>query len=195
MMENGTIIIFSPEGLRVEEYRKKYPELDTIPEFKQLKDRTLIFVWYYSNPTSYMVYQYSDKEERALHAAKKAFGDSGAKFGKDFVERKLPDQTKVEEAIRRMEKILPTVRDEARTMVNKCFDDFRDLLDKPFEDFKNKNGDPDITSYMAIRKNVLKELADMVTLVEIGFGVSNTSEKKIDGQKLLEGYLKNKTND
>jgi len=51
-MADEVIIVFSPEGISVDEYRKKYPELETIQEFKPLKSRELVFVWYFSNPTS-----------------------------------------------------------------------------------------------------------------------------------------------
>ena len=193
-MPDSTPIVFSPEGISTEDYKKKYPELDTIQEFKTLKTKELIFVWYYSNPTSYMIYQYPEKKDRALQAWSKAMGTAmqGQNFAEQFLDRRLPNQTKIEEAIRRMEKILPTVRFQAMEMVNKVFNDFKDLLDTPKSEFAKADGSVDYNSYMALRKNVLKELEEMVKLREIGFGISNRDETKIEGQKIIENYLKGK---
>ena len=188
------IIVFNPEGIAPDDYRKKYPELESIPEFKPLKPRELIFVWYYSNQTSFILYQYPEKKDRVLQSASKAFGTpvAGMKFAEDFLNRKLPGQSKIEEAVRRMEKIMPTVRFQAVEMVNHCFKDFQDLLAKPLKDFTKPDGTLDINSYMAIRKSVLKELEDMVRIREVGFGIASNEDKKIDGQSVISHYLKGK---
>lgn len=194
-MADEVIIVFNPEGVLPDDYRKRYPELETIAEFKSIKTRELIFVWYYSNPTSYLLYQFPEKKERVLQSATKAFGTpaNAMTFSESFINRKLPNQSKIEEAIRRMEKILPTVRFQAMEMVNKCFDDLRDLLEKPLTDFTKSDGSVDINSYMAVRKSVLKELEDMVRIREIGFGISSKEDVKIDGQSIIERYLKDKS--
>ena len=193
-MADDVIIVFSPEGLTHEEYKKKYPELDSIPEFKAIKLKELIWVLYYSNPTSFLLYQLPEKKDRALQAATKAFGNANQAitFVEDYFNRRLQNQTKIDEAIRRMEKVLPTVRFQAMEMANKCFDDLNDLLSLPLKKFEKPDGTVDYNAYMAIRKSVLKELKELVELREIGFGITNKEENKIDGHKIVEGYLKNK---
>ena len=192
-MSDEIVVVFNPSGINPDDYKKRYLELDQIPEFKPIKARELVFVFYISNPTSYMVYEFLDRNERIYKAAEKCWSDDGAKtFAKNFVDRKLSNQTKLEEACRRMEKILPTVRYRAQEMLNNIFKSIEDLLKKKETEFTNKAGDPDLNSYMAVRKMALKELPEMVKLAEIGFGIENNESAKITGQFAVSSYLKNK---
>jgi len=192
-MSDEIVVVFNPSGINPDDYKKRYLELDQIPEFKPIKARELVFVFYISNPTSYMVYEFLDRNERIYKAAEKYWSGDGAKtFAKNFVDRKLSNQTKLEEACRRMEKILPTVRYRAQEMLNNIFKSIEDLLKKKETEFTNKAGDPDLNSYMAVRKMALKELPEMVKLAEIGFGIENNESAKITGQFAVSSYLKNK---
>ena len=193
-MSEEIIIVFSPKGINPDDYKKRYLELDQIPEFKQIKARELVFCWFLSNPTSHLVYEYPDREERIDKACEKTWNDSNSakSFARNFKERKLPNQTQLEEACRRMEKILPTVRYRAQEMLNNIFKSIEDLLNKPQSEFTNKAGDPDLNSYMAVRKMALKELPEMVKLAEVGFGIEAKETSKISGQANISNFLKNK---
>lgn len=193
-MPDNSVLIFDPEGVNIGEYRSKYPELRRIKEFAGITDFELVWVWYYSNPTSFFVYRYPKKRERVEAVCKKMYSnEDGAKdFMDKFLGRTLLNQEDIDLAIDRMARIVPDARREAKDMVDKIFSDYKDLLSLPIESYKKRDGETDFSNYLAVRKTITKDLDDIIERVEQGFGMNKMGEITSDGQANLEEYHKNK---
>ena len=162
------ILIFSPEKINIGEYRDKYPELKTIKEFQPLSNFELVFIWYYCNPTSYYVYQYTNEVERAKAICDKMYEkkESGDLFYEKFVNRTLMNQEDWDSAIERMSRVRPEARRDAKTMLDKIFKDYQDLLDLKLSAFEKKDGSTDYNQYLSIRKTITKDMEEIIEKVE-----------------------------
>jgi len=187
--------IFNPEGLKPQEYRTKYPELKTIQEFSPLSDRDLVFVWYYSNPTSDIYNKHLPRNEKAYAAARETFKDvvDADRYAMGFVDGALKNQDDINIAIERMVRVRPDVRYEASEMVKDMFKDYKELLEKPLSDFCSSTGVIDHIAYLNVRKTIMKDLPDIIKKVEDGFGTDKDEKVVAMGQDLISSYLKNKT--
>ncbi len=188
------LLIFDPEGVNIGEYRNKYPELKRIKEFQNLTDFELVWIWYYSNPTSFYVYRYPKKRDRVEAVCKKMYADEDSQQGflDKFMSRTLLNQEELDLAIDRMGRIIPDARREAKAMVDKIFTDYKDLLALPLEKYAKNNGETDFNNYLAVRKTITKDLDDIIERVEQGFGIHKIGQITADGQANLEEYHKNK---
>ena len=189
--ENDVITIFDPNGIKPENYKKTYPELATIPEFDDIRSIDLIFVWYIANPTSYLYWNYPDSMKgRVKEAIKVVFGNDPPKeYVNQWLELKF--SPKLNQAIERMRKFRPDVRQEARDMVDNVFKDFQEVLNMKMTSFVKANGEIDPTAYVSSRKAILKELPEIIKVREMGFGVNSTNDKKKDeeiGQRIIQRY-------
>ena len=188
---NETIYIFNPEGIKAENYKKTYPELATIPEFDDIRSIDLQFIWYIANPTSYLYWNYPDDMRGRVRAALKEtyINNPPKEYVNDWLELKF--SPKINQAIERMRKFRPDVRQEARDMVDNVFKDFQKVLNMNMSDFKNGKGELDPSAYVSSRKAILKELPEIIKIREMGFGVTTTGDKRKEdavGQKIIENY-------
>jgi hypothetical protein len=94
------ITLFDPTGIKPDDYRHKYPELDRASEFAELPARALIFVWFYANPTSPLVLDIQDEYERVKEALKKS-GFNPSKIERERMEN-LQFDDKFATAIKKM---------------------------------------------------------------------------------------------
>ena len=201
---SDNLLIYNPEGISIGEYRNKYPELKTIPEFQPLADFELIIVWYFSNPTSFYVYKYQNRNERMKAIVKEVYDDKekGASFLNRFQMRTLNNQEDWDLAILRMGKIIPDARVKAREMTETIFNDYQMLLQLPLSEFttgdkidKDGNtfkGKTDYNQYLAVRKTVIGNLPELIEKVECGFGINKVGEMTTEGQSIIEEFHKNK---
>lgn len=118
-----------------------YPDLKSIPEFKDLKSDELLFTWYLGIPNSPVDHDW-DEKIRYTTAASKCFNDPVKR--KKFASFDIPEEIKV--AIRRWSKFEPEARSAAKNAIQKIFHNFMKLADVDVEkDFQTTrevgNGD------------------------------------------------------
>lgn len=184
------IRIFDPTGIKAEDYRFKYPELDRTPEFSELSPRALIFVWWYANPTSDLVLNIHDPYERAEEALKKAqFNPSKAEKDKIL---KLQFDSNMAVAVKRMEAFDPGARFKSYMMVRNIFVHYNDIIQRGPEAYqiveikKGKDGEEtgnvtytDYKRYVDVSAKIAEELPGLLKKIEEGFGVLNLAGDEI----------------
>jgi hypothetical protein len=193
-MSSDNVLIYDPEGIAIGEYRTKYPDLKGIPEFQNLSDFELVMVWYFINPTSFYVYKYPNKRDRIKEICKKMYAEfrDAKNYSDKFINRNLLNQDDIDEAVIRMGRIIPDARLKAKQMADKIFDDYKPLLELPIDSFKKAGGETDYSQYLAVRKQITKDIEDIIQKVECGYGINRVGEISTDGQSIIEDYHKNK---
>lgn len=174
------IRLFDPTGIKVEDYRYKYPELDRTPEFTPIAPRTLIFIWWYANPTSPLVLDIHDPYERVAEALVRA-SFNPSKIEKDkFL--KLQFDSDMAVAIKRMENFDPGARFKSYLMIRDIFKQYQDIINKGPEAFETSEGSGDDTRkytdykrYVDISAKIAEELPGLLKKLEEGFGIINIS--------------------
>lgn len=179
------IRIFDPQGVKPEDYRNRYPELTRTTEFDNIPPKGLIFVWWYSNPTSPLVLYTPDDYERAEEALKK----SGFNPGKVERERmlKLQWDSAFAEAIKKMSSFDPDARFKAYMMIKSIFDHFQALIEKGPEAFQTTEGEgdkivkyTDYKRYVDVAAKVADELPGLLTKLEEGFAIVTVAGEDVE---------------
>jgi hypothetical protein len=178
------IKIFSPQGIKPEDYRHRFPELERTKEFDNLPSRQLIFIWWYANQSSPLVLDEHDNYERV----KGALARSGFNPGKVERERLLSLQfdSAMASAIKRMSEFDPGARFKSYLMVKKIFDQYQFIVDQGPEAFKESTTkgegenkiiteEVDYKKYVDISAKIAGELPELLVRLEEGFAVVNVS--------------------
>ena len=188
------IRIFNAENISVGQYRKAYPELDTMIEFEPLREDELMVVWWFANETSPLV-EIEDIGERIKLAAAKVYNDTdiAESFAKNYIEGVLTNQDIIDEAIERMKQVNPAARARAYGMVEKMFSQYEEALDKDMSEFKKADGSLDSAAFVRVRQIIRSELPKLVEQIETGFGTHKNKEvKDRAGHQNIDSFLKNK---
>jgi hypothetical protein len=198
------ITTFDPRGVKPDDYRHRFPELERTKEFDNLPSRQLIFIWWYANQSSPLVIDVHDNYERV----KEALAKSGFNPGKVEKERLLSLQFDSASAIaiERMSKFDPGARFKSYCMVKKIFDQYQFIVDQGPEAFKESTtkgeGDKAVTTeeidykkYVDISAKVANELPNLLVKLEEGFAVVNVSgeEVKEDESTALRDWQQKKS--
>jgi len=182
------ITIFDPRGIKSDDYRHRFPELERTKEFDNLTSRHLIFIWWYANQSSPLVLEEHDNYERV----KEALSRSGFNPSKVEKERLLSLQfdSATAVAIKRMSEFDPGARFKSYLMVKKIFDQYQFIIDQGPEAFKESTtkgeGDKAVTTieidykkYVDISAKVANEITNLLVKLEEGFAVVNVSGEEI----------------
>ena len=182
------ITIFDPRGIKPDDYRHRFPELERTKEFDNLPSRQLIFIWWYSCQTSPLVLEEHDNYERV----KEALNRSGFNPGKVEKERILSLQfdSAMASAIKRMAEFDPGARFKSYLMVKKIFDEYQHILDRGPDAFKETvtkgegekavvTEEIDYKKYVDISAKISGELSGLLVKLEEGFAVVNVSGEEI----------------
>ncbi len=194
--------IFSPVGIKPEEYKIKYPELKRVPEFDNLPVKTLIFVWWYSSPTSPIVNK--DKKKKAQEALTKSGWSPGKKEQEDIESLRFPENIAL--AIDKMGAIDEGARYKAYKMVHRILHEFGEIIETGIDGFKNKvvegKGEErvetevtDVFRYVQTASKIADTLGSLINAAEEGFGVSikgEGEEDDIDGSAFDSSYFENR---
>lgn len=180
--------IFNPENIEIGNYRDCYPDLNTIPEFTNINNDLLVFVWYYANPQSDFVKLPQDERLRKSAYMVWQNEEDAKTFIRQYIDCTHKDLDYINVAIERMARIRFDVRYKASLLVNQIFDDYQELMKKKADEFLKSNGEVDYNGYFAIRKNILSALDDVISKTENGFGTKNKEDNQLDGQSLLEEF-------
>jgi hypothetical protein len=182
------IQIFSPLGIKAEDYRHRFPELERESSFDGLSAKALIFVWHYANKTSDLVLYTHDDYERVQEALKR----SGFNPGKTEKERILSLQfdSQMAIAIKRMASFDPGARFKAYMMIKKIYDQYQFIVDQGPEAFQEEitkgegenkvvTKETDYKKYVDISAKIAGELPGLLTKLEEGFAIVNVSGDEI----------------
>lgn len=186
------VTLFYPKTGR--DLRIQYPELRSIPEFARLKSaKEMLFVWYWSNPTSPIDIDLPYKQRLDL-----CFENSGWKPSEEivraFYENVWPESTKT--ACSRMEKFETEMRNQARKVYKKIFANFSKFAEVNDSDFKVVGEDNEEHIDFAARKQyveyatkIAQEMPDILKKMEEGFGTDDPAEIK-STEKAIETWHK-----
>jgi hypothetical protein len=184
------IRIFDPTGVKADDYRHRFPELERTVEFDGLSSRQLIFIWWYANQSSPLVLYTHDNYERI----KEALARSGFNPGKVEKERLLSLQfdSATAVAIKRMSEFDPGARFQAYKMIRKIYDQYQFIIDQGPDAFQEETTkgegenkvvtkETDYKKYVDISAKIAGELSGLLAKLEEGFAVVN-----ITGEEMKE---------
>lgn len=179
------IRIFDPTGIKAEDYRHKYPELDRTPEFSDLLAKALIFVWWYANPTSPLVLGIPDDYERVKEALRVSTY-TPSKTEKEGILR-LQFSSSMAVAIKRMSEYEPGARFKGYKMIRTIFDHYESLIDQGPAAFTTTEGSgekavtyTDYPRYVTTSAKIAEEIPSLLARLEEGFGIVDISGEQKD---------------
>jgi hypothetical protein len=178
------IRLFDPQGIKPDDYRHKYPELERTDEYNDLSARALIFVWWYANPTSPLVIGIVDEYERVEEAMKKA-GYNPAKVEKENI-LKLQFDSTMAAAIKKMGEYDPGARFKSFKMIQNIFNHFEELISKGPDAFMTTEGKgdnaisyTDYPRYVTTSTKIAEEIPSLLAKLEEGFGIVDVSGNEV----------------
>jgi hypothetical protein len=171
-----------------------YPDLKSIPEFRNLSNMDMLFVWYFACEASPFYRVSSDARRTEL-----AMEQSYLKYTKDEFDKKRIANLKagqlgerIEEAVIRMRKFRIGPRVRAAMMVEKMLDNLEKIVSIDASDetkFANKDGELDFAKYKSYVDSAQKAsqmLPELISQMEVGF---NVVRKKKEGEESEGSFL------
>jgi hypothetical protein len=182
------IQIFSPVGIKPDDYRHRFPELERCSEFDNLPSRQLIFIWHYACQSSPLVLYTHDDYERAAEALKRS-GFNPGKVEKDRI-LSLQFDSVTAIAIKRMSEFDPGARFKAFKMIQNIYDHYQTIIDLGPEAFKittkQSKGDDvietseiDYKRYVDVSAKISDELPGLLAKLEEGFAIVNIAGEEV----------------
>ena len=193
MSDENMQLLFAPKsrrGLRVD-----YPELAEYEEFKNIRAKELLFVWYYackSSPFFNLDIRKRDLIQKCVDVCDLLFDDEARK--EKFLSGNFPE--KIQSANKQMEIFEPAARIEAKQMAIKMIADIKSMVSLPLDEngvhpsFLDKSGELDLAKKNAHMNMVFKandRLGDMIRTAEKGFGVTERKKTIIDKNREASG--------
>ena len=180
------IRLFDPIGIKSEDYRHRYPELERTKEFTNLHTRALMFVWWYANPTSPLVLDIPDNYERVAEALKKSQYTPSKTEKEDIL--RLEFNSDLAAAVQKMSDYDPGARFRAYKMVLTIFDEYEKLAKmgpKAFITKEEGEGEAkieyiDYPRYVTTSTKITEELSSLLAKIEEGFGIADASGKNVE---------------
>jgi hypothetical protein len=188
------VTLFYPKTGR--DLRIQYPELMKIHEFKKLRSASqMLFVWYWSNPTSPVSPEMPFKKRLELCLKESGWKPDGATI-KLLQEDLWPEDLKV--ACDRMEKFETNLRNQARKVYKEIFANFEKLAKVKDSDFQlvDKEGNNlgiDFAArnqYVTYATRIAQEMPDIIKKMEEGFGTDEASTETGSNEKAIELWHK-----
>lgn len=173
--------------MRPADYRSRYPELKRIKEFEGLTAVQLITIWWYANPTSELVTSIEDNSIRIKEALKRANFTPDRTLKADLL--KLNFDEKWANAIERMSKVEPGIREKARSMIDKLITNYETMCDP--DQYLDKDNIPDIKKFVDATTKIAQELPGLITKMEEGFGVSHRDDDEEENTGFDREYYQN----
>jgi hypothetical protein len=178
------IRIFDPAGIKPEDYKFRYPEIDRAPEFANLNVRALIFTWWYANATSELVLYVPDPYERVKEALRRS-GYNPTKTEKEKI-LSLQFDSDLAAAIKKMASFDPGARYKAYVMIKNIYDHYETLINLGPEAFKIttkvgrgedavETSEIDYKKYVDVSAKISEELPGLLTKMEEGFAIVDVS--------------------
>ena len=182
------IRIFDPAGVKPDDYRHRFPELERTSEFDGLSSRALIFVWWYANKSSDLVLYTHDDYERVQEALKRSGFNPGKTEKERLLSLQFDSQTAV--AIKKMAEFDPGARFSAYMMIKKIYDQYQEIIDLGPKAFVSKEttgkGEDAITiesvdykRYVDVSAKIADELPGLLNKLEEGFAIVNIAGEEV----------------
>lgn len=185
------IKLFNPEGIKPDNYRHTYPELERESAYAELSARALIFVWWYSNPISELVLDVQDDYDRAAEALKKS-GYNPSKIERENI-LKLQFDSNMAGAIQKMSSYDPGIRFRSYKIVRTVFNEYEKLIKRgpvsvpdSVDEEDNKSIDTDykknpyfVDRYVVTSARIVDALPGLIAKLEEGFGVLDISGTEV----------------
>lgn len=191
--------VFSPIGIKPDDYRHKYPEIERTEEFAELSARALIFVWWYANQTSDLVMTIPDDYERAAEALKSS-GFNPSKTERESI-LKLQFDSNMALAIKKMASFDPGIRFRSHNIVQMVFNEYEKLIkrgptvvaeetgevdedeaDKGFSKYSGKNSSSNpyfVDRYVVTSARIVDALPGLLAKLEEGFGILDSQGNEV----------------
>lgn len=173
--------LFDPTACKPEDYRSRYPELKTYEVFNELTNSALIFVWWYSNPTSEFVMNEPDHKRRVLKALEKSnYNPSRQELDRI---KKLKFDDKTAQAIDKMSNFDPGSRFKAWRMLNTIMNQYMTIIEQGEDEFTEikKEFDAegreieikivDHQKYVTVTSKISEAIPGLLDKLESGFGI------------------------
>lgn len=179
------IRLFDPTGIKPDDYRHRYPELERTEEFRDLSARALIFVWWFANPTSELVIEYPDQYER-VQAALERSKYNPSKTERESIVRCQFDTT-MAAAIKKMAGYDPGARFRGYMMIKSIFDHYDSIIKDGPSKFITTEGSgegkittTDYPKYVNTSAKIAEEIPGLLSKLEEGFGVLDSKGDAMD---------------
>jgi hypothetical protein len=185
--------IFDPTGIKAEDYRHRYPELERTEEFSGFTPKALIFIWWYANATSDLVLYMEDDYERAKEALRRS-GYNPTKTEKERI-LDLRFDSNMAVAIKKMGSYDPGARFKAFLMIKKIYDQYQSIIDLGMEAFEIETttgkGENQVTSretdykkYVDVTTKIAEAMPGLLAKLEEGFAITTvTGDEVIAGEE------------
>lgn len=183
--------IFDPTGIKPEDYRHRYPELERTDEFSRLSPKQLIFVWWYANATSDLVLYVNDEYDRVKEALIKS-GYTPSKTEREAM-LDLRFNSDIAVAIKKMSNYDPGARFKAFLMIKKIYDQYQSIIDMGISAFEVEmttgKGDDKVTTketdykkYVDVTSKIAEAMPGLLAKMEEGFAIVT-----ISGDEMIAG--------
>jgi hypothetical protein len=194
MSDDKKFLLFGPKNEK--DLKRQYPELGNVAEFQKLTIGELLFVWWYSNPTSPLVTDnnVSDKIRvgYAYEEAFKSHPDEDRK--KNYFSLNFPDRIRL--AIDKMKSFNPSARIRSRMIVEKILENFELMVNVDIDDFvtideKTNAREINFTArnnYVNSCSKISETLPQLIEQVEQGFGVTESKSGEEGTTKAIHRF-------
>jgi hypothetical protein len=194
-MEETNVTLFYPKTGR--DLRIQYPELKSIPEFKNVNSKELLFVWYWSNPTS-PIEDDIPFRQRVEACVKMSEWKVSAETLKLLLENSWPEN--IQKASQRMQVFETMTRNKARKVIKEIFANFEKLVKVNDDDFKliDKDGEYKGIDFAARKQyveygaKIASEMPGLINKLEEGFGTDDGSSEIGSNEKAIDIWHKSK---
>jgi len=189
----GKVRIFDPTGIKAEDYRHRYPELERTEEFSTFPPKALIFIWWFANATSDLVLYMQDEEERVKEALRRS-GYNPTKVDKERI-LSLRFDSNMAVAIKKMASYDPGARFKSFLMIKKIYDQYQTIVDMGTGAFKivtrtGKGDDAveveevDYKKYVDVTTKITESMSGLLAKLEEGFAITTvTGDEIIAGEE------------
>jgi len=193
---------FSPvlnnKGLKPNEYKDKYPELDERDETRHLSGIELMWCWYYGSKESpYKLYDHNEKCKLVTEfvfdtiRTNEYYEDGNIQLLRDG---NISDQ-KWYSAIEFFRGVNTDLRENSKQMLIAIYDTYSELAFAGTDSFTDDKGIIDISRYTSTMNKIKEEQADLIEKIERGYGTSvlmSHGDKNNEGQYYCAKYIKSK---
>lgn len=194
---------FSPtlngRGLKPDEYKDAYPELDERDETRNLRGLDLMWCWYYGSKESPYVRNNDSHKVKSAFVSDLVFDIIRTnEFYEEGQIQLLRDgiiPVHWYPAIEFFKNVNTDKRVDAKAMMEKLYNDYMSIIERGIEGFRNADGEVDYTKYSNTTKMIKNEIPDLINTIEKGYGTSvlmSHGDSADEGQYWCEQYIKGK---
>ena len=169
MAKSEEIKLFVPT---TKDLRQEYSELLSVPEFTQLTQKEMNFVWGFANKTSTFS-AIKNEKDRVLKCLHYIADEISGKQVEDYSNLNFP--LHISTAIERMSRFDPYLRTQAKNLTEVIFENIKKVVNQDPAEIKDMD---DKKKYIALSLDVLKSMPELIRQLENGYGITEVKTKK-----------------